>query len=146
MNGVGGSGDFVRNSYLSILVAPSVAKGGRISAVVPALIFTPIALPIAVMPPTLLVAVAMLITGICGGFGHWMLIHAHRLAPTSSLAPFIYTQLVWMTVAGYVFFGQWPDRYTIIEVYTSDRPGLLMRRMFAQLLRDHGETEARLAE
>jgi len=35
MNGVGGSGDFVRNAYLSILVAPSVAKGGKISAVVP---------------------------------------------------------------------------------------------------------------
>ena len=35
MNGLGGSGDFVRNAYLSILVAPSVAKGGRISAVVP---------------------------------------------------------------------------------------------------------------
>jgi phenylpropionate dioxygenase-like ring-hydroxylating dioxygenase large terminal subunit len=28
----------------------------------------------------------------------------------------------------------------------SDRPGLLMRRMFTQLLRDHGETESRLAE
>ncbi|MBI1335842.1 MAG: succinate CoA transferase [Phycisphaera sp.] len=35
MNGVGGSGDFVRNAYLSILVAPSVAKGGKISAIVP---------------------------------------------------------------------------------------------------------------
>jgi succinate CoA transferase len=35
MNGVGGSGDFTRNAYLSILVAPSVAKGGAISAVVP---------------------------------------------------------------------------------------------------------------
>ena len=35
MNGVGGSGDFTRNGYLSFLVAPSVAKGGRISAVVP---------------------------------------------------------------------------------------------------------------
>ncbi|MEX0777565.1 MAG: succinate CoA transferase [Phycisphaeraceae bacterium] len=35
MNGVGGSGDFVRNGYLSILVAPSVAKAGKISAVVP---------------------------------------------------------------------------------------------------------------
>jgi len=35
MNGIGGSGDFVRNAYLSILVAPSVAKGGAISAVVP---------------------------------------------------------------------------------------------------------------
>lgn len=35
MNGIGGSGDFVRNSYLSILVAPSVAKGGAISTIVP---------------------------------------------------------------------------------------------------------------
>ncbi len=35
MNGIGGSGDFVRNAYLSILMSPSVAKGGKISAVVP---------------------------------------------------------------------------------------------------------------
>jgi len=35
MNGIGGSGDFVRNSYLSFLICPSVAKGGRISTVVP---------------------------------------------------------------------------------------------------------------
>ena len=35
MNGIGGSGDFTRNSYLSLLVAPSIAKGGAISAVVP---------------------------------------------------------------------------------------------------------------
>lgn len=35
MNGVGGSGDFTRNGYLSFLVAPSIAKGGRISTVVP---------------------------------------------------------------------------------------------------------------
>lgn len=35
MNGIGGSGDFVRNAYMSIMVCPSVAKGGAISAVVP---------------------------------------------------------------------------------------------------------------
>ncbi len=35
MNGVGGSGDFVRNAYLSILVCPSTAKGDKISSVVP---------------------------------------------------------------------------------------------------------------
>ncbi|WP_291749038.1 DMT family transporter [Bauldia sp.] len=85
-----------------------------ISAVIPALLFVPAALPSAVMPPTLLVTGALLVTGICGALGHWMLIHAHRLAPTSSLAPFIYTQLVWMTVAGYVFFRQLPDRYTLV--------------------------------
>ncbi len=35
VNGIGGSGDFERNAYLSILMCPSVAKGGRVSTVVP---------------------------------------------------------------------------------------------------------------
>lgn len=35
MNGIGGSGDFMRNAYLSIFVMPSTAKGGAISTVVP---------------------------------------------------------------------------------------------------------------
>ena len=35
INGIGGSGDFTRNAYLSIFLCPSVAKGGRISTVVP---------------------------------------------------------------------------------------------------------------
>jgi succinyl-CoA:acetate CoA-transferase len=34
-NGLGGSGDFTRNSFLSIFVSPSVAKGGDISCIVP---------------------------------------------------------------------------------------------------------------
>ena len=35
MNGIGGSGDFARNAYLSIFVTKSIAKGGSISCVVP---------------------------------------------------------------------------------------------------------------
>ena len=35
MNGIGGSGDFTRNAYLSIFTCPSVAKNGGISAIVP---------------------------------------------------------------------------------------------------------------
>lgn len=35
MNGIGGSGDFARNAYLSIFMTPSVAKGGAISCIVP---------------------------------------------------------------------------------------------------------------
>jgi succinyl-CoA:acetate CoA-transferase len=35
MNGIGGSGDFARNAYLSIFMTPSVAKGGQISCIVP---------------------------------------------------------------------------------------------------------------
>ena len=34
-NGIGGSGDFARNGYLSIFMAPSVAQSGSISTIVP---------------------------------------------------------------------------------------------------------------
>ena len=35
MNGIGGSGDFERNAYISIFTCPSTAKGGLISSIVP---------------------------------------------------------------------------------------------------------------
>jgi acyl-CoA hydrolase len=35
MNGIGGSGDFTRGAYISIFTCPSVAKEGKISAIVP---------------------------------------------------------------------------------------------------------------
>ncbi len=34
-NGIGGSGDFARNAFVSIFMTPSTAKGGAISAIVP---------------------------------------------------------------------------------------------------------------
>lgn len=34
-NGIGGSGDFARNAYVSIFMTPSTARGGKISAIVP---------------------------------------------------------------------------------------------------------------
>lgn len=35
INGIGGSGDYSRNAYLSIFIAPSTRKNGRISSIVP---------------------------------------------------------------------------------------------------------------
>lgn len=35
MNGIGGSGDFARNGYLSCFMSPSIAKDGKISGIVP---------------------------------------------------------------------------------------------------------------
>lgn len=84
------------------------------SGLIPAVMLTPVALPIAEWPPTLLVAIALAVAGIAGALGHWLLIHAHRLAPASVLAPFSYTQLVWMTGSGYFFFSDVPGRATLI--------------------------------
>ncbi|MFO1122741.1 MAG: DMT family transporter [Hyphomicrobiales bacterium] len=52
--------------------------------------------------------------GLCGGFGHFMLIQAHRLAPAAALSPFVYTQIVWMTALGFLVFGDVPDLWTIV--------------------------------
>ncbi len=52
-------------------------------------------------------------TGLLGGLGHFALIKAFELAPASALAPLTYTQLVWATLAGYLVFGDFPDRWTI---------------------------------
>jgi drug/metabolite transporter (DMT)-like permease len=55
----------------------------------------------------------MAVFGAFGSFGHYLLIVAHRLAPASVLAPFMYTQLVWATGFGYFVFGDVPNRWTL---------------------------------
>src|SRR3546814_10373416 len=52
--------------------------------------------------------------GAFGGFGHWLLILAHRLAPAPILAPFSYVQLLPMILLGYLVFGDFPDLWTLI--------------------------------
>jgi drug/metabolite transporter (DMT)-like permease len=55
----------------------------------------------------------MAIFGAFASFGHYLLIVAHRLAPASVLAPFIYTQLAWAIGFGYFVFGDVPNHWTI---------------------------------
>ncbi|MBZ8132676.1 DMT family transporter [Afifella sp. IM 167] len=56
----------------------------------------------------------LLITGLLGGLGHWFLIKAHELAPAPVLAPFVYTQLLWMTALGFLVFGDVPPVSTAL--------------------------------
>lgn len=65
-------------------------------------------------PQTALTWAVMIVAGALGGFGHWLLILAHRLAPATVLAPFIYSQIVWMLLLGWFVFGQLPDRWTFV--------------------------------
>jgi drug/metabolite transporter (DMT)-like permease len=63
-------------------------------------------------PP--LVWAAMLAIGAFAALGHWLLILAHARAPAPVLSPFIYTQIIWMAAAGYLLFGDVPDRWTLV--------------------------------
>lgn len=83
------------------------------SALVGALVITPLA-PFVWRTPDLEGAILMVCLGAFGGFGHWLLILAHRLAPAPILAPFSYVQLLPMILLGYLVFGDFPDHWTLI--------------------------------
>lgn len=58
--------------------------------------------------------IPLLLMGLFGTLGHFMLIKAHRLAPASAIAPFIYTQIITMTISGALVFHQFPDGWTLV--------------------------------
>ena len=64
-------------------------------------------------PESALSFVLMVVMGLFGGFGHYLLIAGHRLAPASVLSPFIYSQMVWMIALGYFVFGDVPNYSTL---------------------------------
>jgi len=51
--------------------------------------------------------------GAMGGFGHFLLILAHVRAPAHALAPFIYIELVFMILTGWLVFSDVPDVWTL---------------------------------
>lgn len=46
--------------------------------------------------------------GVLGGCGHYLLALAHRYAPASVTAPFLYQQVIYMALFGYLVFGDVP--------------------------------------
>ncbi len=67
-----------------------------------------------VTPPDLQAWLMLASLGFLGGFGHWLFLHAYRLAPASTVAPFLYFQLISMISFGYLVFGDLPDVATLI--------------------------------
>ncbi|WP_376702226.1 DMT family transporter [Mesorhizobium sp. ISC25] len=55
----------------------------------------------------------LLMLGVFGALGHWLLVQAYRLATTTALAPYPYSQMIWMIVSGLIVFNQFPDRWTL---------------------------------
>jgi drug/metabolite transporter (DMT)-like permease len=53
----------------------------------------------------------MLLIGACGTFGHLMLILALGIAPTSTLMPFVFTQIGLAALLGWLAFDHLPDHW-----------------------------------
>jgi drug/metabolite transporter (DMT)-like permease len=84
------------------------------SGIVATVAMLPFALAVWVTPSTWQQWAVAIVIGICGGLGHYFLALAHRYAPASVLAPFLYQQIIWMVLFGYVLFGDLPDAPTVV--------------------------------
>jgi drug/metabolite transporter (DMT)-like permease len=70
--------------------------------------------PIGWIMPNLGQWTLLVMIGVFSSLGHYMLTQAHRMAPAPVLSPFLYTQIIWMTLIGFVMFGDVPDVMTIV--------------------------------
>ncbi|HEY4981188.1 MAG TPA: DMT family transporter [Pseudolabrys sp.] len=64
-------------------------------------------------PANWVIALMLLGTGVLGSLGHFFLISGHRLAPAAVLSPFVYTQLLWVVILGYLVFDHVPNHWTM---------------------------------
>ena len=102
----------ISTRYLTRLEAPQLAQ---ISApIAGTLIFAGPGLAQWIWPADLMTWALLLGLGFVGGFGHWLLVLAHKNAPAPILAPFTYVGLPSMIVLGWVVFGDLPTWWTLL--------------------------------
>jgi drug/metabolite transporter (DMT)-like permease len=65
-------------------------------------------------PATVASWTALLMIGVFGWLSHQLLIIAHRYTAASTLAPFIYVQILYMTASSWLIFGQPPDVWVLV--------------------------------
>jgi len=68
----------------------------------------------------------MLVIGVIGTGGHFLLILAFQSAPASGLTPFTYVHLVFATILGWLAFGDLPDALTFAGMALIAGSGLLL--------------------
>jgi len=77
-------------------------------AVGAALLLTPLAIARWEWPDTWLEWTVACLLGVFGAIGHHLLALAHRYAPATVIAPFLYQQVLYMAIFGYLVFGDVP--------------------------------------
>lgn len=96
------------------------------SATVCAIVLLPFAWLQWQTPQGMLTWVLIALTGICGGLGHLCVASAHRYASAAYLGPFLYQQILYMTLGGWLVFDQVPDQPVAIGACIVVASGMLL--------------------
>jgi drug/metabolite transporter (DMT)-like permease len=95
-------------------------------------------------PESASVWLLMLLIGVFGSLGHWLLILAHKRAPAPVLSPFIYSQMIWMILLGWLIFDDLPDRWTLTGASVVIASGLYLlhrERVTGRVVTNPGTTK-----
>jgi drug/metabolite transporter (DMT)-like permease len=126
-----GMGEINPGSFLALIAGVSLAVyfvmtrriSGEVAAVVTTFQTNAIGagLLIGVMPfvwvaPTPEQWAMMMALGAIATFGHFLIVRAYDYAEASLLAPLAYSEMIMATFVGWYFFGDLPDRYTVLGV------------------------------
>ena len=65
-------------------------------------------------------------TGLLGGVGHFLVAQAHRYATAATLGPFLYQQILYMTLLGWLVFAQVPDALVVAGALVVVASGLYL--------------------
>ena len=68
---------------------------------------------------------AAAVMGLCSGIGHLMLLQAYTYATPATVAPFLYSQIGFAMLMGWLFFGQMPDALSLAGMSVVTLSGLL---------------------
>jgi drug/metabolite transporter (DMT)-like permease len=71
-------------------------------------------------------ALALVSIGLLAALGHLILINAYVHASAARLAPFSYTQVIWVSIVGFVVFGDFPDLWSLLGIAVLIASGLYM--------------------
>lgn len=77
-------------------------------------------------PLTLHLLLMMFGVGFASWFGHEILTRAHKLAEASVLMPYSYSFIIYMTLTGYLVYGEVPDVLTVVGAVVIVASGLII--------------------
>jgi drug/metabolite transporter (DMT)-like permease len=93
-----------------------------------------------VLPQNWVHTVAFVTLGLFAAFGHLILIKAYVYASAARLAPFSYTQLIWVATIGFIVFGDFPDLWSLLGMAILIASGIFMVSRERRSARQDGST------
>ena len=97
-----------------------------LSAAGAALVLAPFALAVWQWPADATTWALIALTGLAGGIGHLCVARAHRHASAAVLGPFLYQQILYMTLGGWLVFSQVPDAFVVAGALVVVSSGLYL--------------------